>query len=388
MVGKRKGLWMLEWRRLAGFRGLYLFAVFCIIVNALQFWDLARTPVPGQVEYVSEAIGAAGTARMGEDWDNGILSLPHSAWKTSLIKDTAGKTDIFEGYEAAHIFGLLDEGQSLHFSGAVRKLMKEKYEKLQAAVERLAERDTSLDVFAASLTPYVAGSAQSLAQAFILEGFILAVLIVCYLTGYDRLSGTEGVICATRTGRRLRRARFAAGLLHLLCLMAVIGIAAVFSLRICLDVSRMWDAGMSTQFLGRLVGAEFVPVITWVPMTFREYMLAAAALGLVLVLGIYMLAFGIGLLAGNSYAVFLGAAAAFALNMALVSYSRDEHLWTVFELAQWLPFSAWKVMPFWFTDMLEHALIPWQEIWETVWVLALAAASIALCGKAHERKGV
>ena len=388
MEDRRKGLWRLEWRRLAGFWGLYLFTALCMIVNGFQLGELAAGPVPDQVKYVSEAIDTAGTARMGEDWEKGIQALPQSAWKTSLIRDTAGKTDIFEGYETAHIFELMDEGQSMRFSGWVRKQMIEKYEKLQASVDRLAESDASLDVFAASLSAYVAGSAQNLVQSLVLEGFILAALIVCYLTGFDRVSGTEGIICATRTGRILRRARFTAGALQLLCLMAAAGLAAFAAFRFCLDVSRMTDAGMSTQFLGRLVGSEFVPVITWVPMTFGEYMLASAALGMALVLGIYVLFYGIGLAARNSYGTFLGLAAAFILNLALVTCAEEEHIWAVFELAQWLPFSVWKVTLFWFTDMLENALLPWQETLETVWVWILAGVVAGFSARACDRKNL
>lgn len=374
-----------EWRQLSGFRGLYVFVSCCLLLHLVTIFRPDYSVSPGYFRCISDTVRTTEITKMGEAWDEAVTNnFPESNEKITLIRDTAGKEDILEGYRGMHIVQLMEENWQL--GGIAARWQRAKYEKLQPSIDTLAEEDASLSVFASTSTPRLMTKAQDLLKLLMLEGMILACLTACFLTGNDRLCRTEGIICASEAGRDLWKVRSAVGILHLFCIMFLLYAvtAAAFLLR--WDMSGMWEASVSTQFLGFLIGAENVPFITWAPMTVTGYFAAASALGMLMVLFIYCLCYGAGLAVHNSYALFLFFAALFITNIALLTSTEDNCQWLGYELLQWLPFSAWHVNTLWFSHMLGASILPWQETLEVLWLGIWSGCLLSVCFRIWKRR--
>ena len=369
-AGCRSALFSLEWKRLGRLPMLYLFVFCCVTFHCLWISGSGSGMITERVRYTADAAAAAGTTLMGGEWDKALQSLPDSREKLELIRETVGKTDILEGYDAVHIASLLEENWFITGKPAV--LLKAKYRKLQPSVDTLAELDASLSVFAAEQTPYVMTHGQDLMKMLTVESFILACLIACFLTGNDLLCQTEGVLRSTRTGRSQQVLRFCAGACHLFALTLLTWLPSLLAFCVRWHVGKILKSNVSSQFLSYLVGAEQVPFLTWIPFSVWGYFLSVMILGFIQVLFVYILIWSVSLPLRNSYVSALCFTALFAFNIALLKNAATEHLWTAHALLQWLPFSGWYYQSFWFTDMLGYALLPWQETWQTLCLCFLA----------------
>ena len=123
-----------------------------------------------------------------------------------LRQSVAGLENTLEGYdtqELTNFYQSLMAGDSL-----AQSWMAWKYDLLQERVDHLAQTGAALDVYVGPITH---DSHQYLYNTLFLvlltESVLLGLLCALYLVGYEGLSGTQSLTCASRTGRGLWKIR-------------------------------------------------------------------------------------------------------------------------------------------------------------------------------------
>ena len=198
-----------EWRKLFRLPALWTFLALCLAFNALLIAGLSPYDRAffNETSQTAKALGQ----RVDEDFLAGLDAMPATENRDLLLQSVTGMEDIFETYDSGELAdfyaGVVEK------SPTAVKWMTWKYGLLAERVEHLAQTDAAMDLYAG---PATYGSHQflfgSLFRAVLCESAILAMLGTLYLLGYEGMHRTEGLVCSTRTGRRLRRLKVLAAL--------------------------------------------------------------------------------------------------------------------------------------------------------------------------------
>lgn len=198
-----------EWRKLFRLPALWAFLALCLAFNGLLIATLSPYDRAffNETSQTAKALGQ----RVDEDFLAGLDAIPATENRDLLRQSVTGMEDIFETYDTGEL--------SDFYAGVVEKSplavtwMTWKYDLLASRVEHLAQTDAALDLYA-GLATY--GSHQflfgALFRAILCESAILAMLGTLYLLGYEGMHRAEGLACASRTGRKLRRVKVLAAL--------------------------------------------------------------------------------------------------------------------------------------------------------------------------------
>ena len=191
-----------EWRKLFRLPALWAFLALCLAFNGLLIATLSPYDRAffNETSQTAKALGQ----RVDEDFFAGLDAIPATENRDLLRQSVTGMEDIFETYDTGEL--------SDFYAGVVEKSplavtwMTWKYDLLASRVEHLAQTDAALDLYAG---PATYGSHQflfgALFRAILCESAILAMLGTLYLLGYEGMHRAEGLACASRTGRKLRR---------------------------------------------------------------------------------------------------------------------------------------------------------------------------------------
>jgi len=346
------------------------FATLCLLLNIfIVLIDASSNKYANYIANVSRETGF----RLGVDFDERVSSLEQNEHTVFLRLQTYGKTDVFDGYTTGYISEAYIH--RLELSGMVADLMSSKYARLQYAVDARFEAGDGMTLYFAGATFWRHEMLFSIVMgALLFQGILLAALIMLLSLGYEHSAKTEFVVYSTKTGRRVNRAKFIAGIAAGLAAYAFM---AAVTLTIYLNLNPMggiWDSSVSSgfNFVRCMLGPR--PFVTWHSFTVFTYLLASLGVSAGIVLCFALMAYAAGLWIRNSYIAFLILA---LINLALMTLPGIVFGATIptFILALspiWLSLQQ----SMWFTD--GGANILWAHF-ETIGVIFSLALLTAIC---------
>lgn len=374
-----------EWRKLFYLPALWAFLGLCLVFNGL----LIATQSPYDRAFFNDT--SADAELLGQRVDGeflaGLSAMPETENRKLLLQSVAGLEDVFETYDTGELADF--------YTGVVKtsplamEWMTWKYGLLAERVEHLSQTDAALDLYAG---PATYGSHQflfgALFRAILGESAILAMLGTLYLLGYEGLHQTEGLACATRTGRRLWGVKLLAALP---ASTVVYGLLASFTLTpyfLLYDYGGIWSASVSSQF-NYFSDMLFVrPFLTWGDFTVGQYLTAALALGAALTAVFSLLAAVFGIFIRNSYLAALALMALCFGGLGMVSALGELGWWAVYLIACFQPVIVWLSCSAWFTELGLTAVLPWQETIAVGLNLLLLGGGAVLVLRRFSRKDV
>lgn len=294
--------------------------------------------------------------------------------------------NVFEGYD----IGELTEFYCYWLGDSpAGKWMARKYEKLQPRAEHLAESGAALDFYAGPITESLHELLfGSLFRLILGEAAVLGMLAMLYLLGYEDIQRTTAAVCASRTGRRLYRAKVLAGLAAAgggYVLLAAGTLGVYFSLW---DYSDIWSSSISSGF-NRLTDMLYSrPVLTWADFTVGRYLAAELALGLVLIAVFALLAAVCGTLVRHTYLAALTLIVLCLGGLVAPSICGEAGFWTLYALFMFGPVLVLLNPGGWFTELGLNGFVPWQETVTAALWLGLLGVGLWLALGRSARKDV
>ena len=374
-----------EWRKLFHLPALWAFLGLCLVFNGL----LIATQSPYDRAFFNDT--SADAELLGQRVDGeflaGLSAMPETENRELLLQSVAGLEDVFETYDTGELADF--------YTGVVKtsplamEWMTWKYGLLAERVEHLAQTDAALDLYAG---PATYGSHQflfgALFRAILGESAILAMLGTLYLLGYEGLHQTEGLACATRTGRRLWGVKLLAALPASTVLYGLLASFTLMPYFLLYDYGGIWSASVSSQF-NYFSDMLFVrPFLTWGDFTVGQYLTAALALGAALTAVFSLLAAVFGIFIRNSYLAALALMALCFGGMGMVSALGELGWWAVYLIACFQPVMVWLSCSAWFTELGLTAVLPWQETIAVGLNLLLLGGGAILVLRRFSRKDV
>lgn len=374
-----------EWRKLFHLPALWAFLGLCLVFNGL----LIATQSPYDRAFFNDT--SADAELLGQRVDGeflaGLSAMPETENRELLLQSVAGLEDVFETYDTGELADF--------YTGVVKtsplamEWMTWKYGLLAERVEHLAQTDAALDLYAG---PATYGSHQflfgALFRAILGESAILAMLGTLYLLGYEGLHQTEGLVCATRTGRRLWGVKLLAALPASTVLYGLLASFTLTPYFLLYDYGGIWSASVSSQF-NYFSDMLFVrPFLTWGDFTVGQYLTAALALGAALTAVFSLLAAVFGIFIRNSYLAALALMALCFGGLGMVSALGELGWWAVYLIACFQPVIVWLSCSAWFTELGLTAVLPWQETIAVGLNLLLLGGGAILVLRRFSRKDV
>ncbi|MDR2770526.1 MAG: ABC transporter permease subunit [Clostridiales Family XIII bacterium] len=275
------------------------FAALCLLVNAVLVcasYGVYRAHFAAAAELRAGFAEASGAAAGAYAVDTAGAAASGAAGGESVddIFDNFDTNWISERYIARH--GL---------SGAYAENVREKYRLLQAAVDEKGLND-------AGLSPYFGyGTAdlhallfKYLFGALAVESGLIALFAALLSLGYENLRGTEGIVCASATGRGILLRKLFAALTAAAAFFAVLlgATLALYFLRF--DYSAVWNDNVSSLY-NHAVDDYFKPLITWSDFSVGRLVRACAGMTAGLVLCFALLGFAVGAFIRSGYGAVL-----------------------------------------------------------------------------------
>ena len=352
----RLAVW--EWRKLFHLPALWVFVGLCLILNGL----LLSSPSAIDRAFFNDtsADAAALGQRVDEDFLEGLAALSDTENRELLRQSAAGLENTLEDYdtqELTNFYQSIMAGDSL-----AQSWMAWKYDLLQGRVNHLARTGAALDLYVGPIThdshQYLYNT---LFRVLLTESVLLGLLCALYLVGYEGLSGTQSLTCASRMGRGLWRSKTQAALVAALGLYALLALLTLGPYLLLWDYGGIWDSSVSSQFNYYIDMLYSRPFLTWMDFTVESYFAAMIVAGGGLVAVFTLMGATAGLLIRNTYGAAIAAVAVCALLLGLSSALASLGLWSVYMLTTFSPVYLWLTINGWFTELGLGGLVPWQE---------------------------
>ena len=189
-----------EWQKLFRLPALWVFLGLCLAFNGL----LLAEPSPYDRAFFNETSSDA--VALGQRADDSfrarLAALPYTENREILRQSLMRTEDIFETYSTEELAAFYQKATA--GDPIAQSILTRKYELLQNRADHLAQTDAALDLYAGPIThdshQYLYNR---LLRAIVTEGILLGVLCTLYLMGCEKQTGTQNLICTSRTGRRL-----------------------------------------------------------------------------------------------------------------------------------------------------------------------------------------
>ncbi|MCL2400093.1 MAG: hypothetical protein FWC91_10195 [Defluviitaleaceae bacterium] len=351
-----------EFKKNISFPAIWFFIGLCLFFNFL----LVNSGINEYANYVASVACELGI-NLDNEFNERVRNLGEGLYPVQLRLDTTHVENVFQGYTTGYIAEIYIRDLSL--SGMAADLMYRKYERLQYAVDQLYLSGAGNTLYFAGAThtmhSYLFGNIMGF---LLIQGTILASLIMLLSLCHENVVKTEMVIYATKVGRKVNIAKPVASLVSgIIAYMILAGFTlAVFFYNnpfICIRNSSV-SSGFN-YIIDGLAGIR--PFVTWHGFSVASYLLAYIFVSLGLVLCFGLMAYIIGLLVRNGYIGFM--------ILALVNAALYDLPWRIFGFT--VPYFASNFLPgnlvfrmvmwnFWFTDGGPFTL--WAHF-ETVGVL-------------------
>lgn len=294
-------------------------------------------------DYVAAASRTTGYV-LGAEFEEKLAVLEPGELRDSLELDTTGMTDVFDGYDTAYIAEAYIK--VLRLTGYAEKAIRDKYAKLQTAVDAKAMANESMTLYFASATKYKHDELhKDIMFILLLECGLLTALVALLSIGYENHHNTSHTIYATTTGRRIVYHKLLASLsagMFAFAVLTLLTLGLYFALN---DYGNIWDSSVSSGFnyiIDFLAGSR--PFATWQSYSVLTYLLAVLCISALLTLCFGHMAFIIGMWLKNSYMGFLIFIIINATTVVLSS-------WYLFRYYAMLsPVWLWLKRSLWFTD--------------------------------------
>ena len=374
-----------EWRKLFRLPALWAFLALSLLFNALLIctrseWDRA---------FFNETSADAALLgqRVDEPFLDGLAALPGTENRSVLLQSVTGLENTFATYDT----GILKEfyTEVVQASSAVSSWMAWKYDALSARVDHLAQTGAGMDLYAGPVTQ---GSHQflfgTLMRSILGETAVAAMLGTLYLLGYEGMHRTESLVCASRTGRHLRRTKVLAALAASAMFLALAAVPTLGFYFTRFDYGGVWSASVSSQFNYLSDMLLIRPFLTWGDFTVAGYLAAALALGAALTASFSLLAALCGTLVRSPYLAALAAGILCFGGLGLTSALGNLKLWVGYALSCFQPIVVWLCCGGWFTELGLNAVLPWQETIAVAADLLLLGMGTALALRCFQRKDV
>ena len=328
----RLAVW--EWRKLFRLPALWVFVGLCLALNGLL---LSSTSAMDRSFFNDTSADAAALGqRVDEEFLTGLEALPDTENRTILRQYVTGLENTLEGYdtqELTNFYQSLMAGDSL-----AQSWMAWKYDLLQERVDHLAQTGAALDLYAGPIThdshQYLYNT---LFRVLLTESVLLGLLCALYLVGYEGLSGTQSLTCASRTGRGLWRSKTLAALAAALGLYALLALLTLGPYLLLWAYGGIWDSSVSSQFNYFVDMLYSRPFLTWTDFTVGGYFAAMIAAGGGLVAIFTLMGAVAGLLIRHTYGAAIAAAAFCALLLGLSSALANLGMWSAYLLTTFSP---------------------------------------------------
>ena len=368
-------LWGWEWRKLFCLPALWVFWGLSLVCNGLLILSFSG-PDRDFFNDTSRDAALLGQ-RVGPAFLEQLEGLPSAHNRALLLDSARGMENIFEEYDTGTLKEFYQDVVAT--SPAASAWMGWKYDLMAGRVDHLARTGAALDLYAGPLTQkFHAFLFGTLLRAILAQAALAAMLGALYLLGYEDLHGTQGFVCACRTGRRLYRTKVLAALLAAPLLFALIALPSLGLYFALFDYSGIWGASVSSQFnfLTDLMLTR--PFLTWADFTVAEYLAAALALGAALAAVFALLAALCGLLVRSPYLAALLLALLCLGGLGLTAALGEGKCWVGYLLCCFQPALVWLCCQGWFTELGLNGAIPFQET-------AAVAADLLLLGLGTRR---
>lgn len=266
--------------------------------------------------------------------------------------ETDGVSDVFEGYETKSIGEkyIAATGSKGFFAG----LMRAKYLALQEVVDEKAKKDESLTLYFAGLTHNRHQFLfDTLMGWLLIEGSLVAALLVLLSIGYENIHGTESLVYSTKKGRQLLGPKFAASLSAGMGAFALLALFTFFVYFSTSEYGGVWNSSVSSLFNFRTdMITGYRPFVTWYSFSVWTYFWAMLGVGAGVVLCFTLIAFGIGILIHNTYIAFFAFLIANAANIVVPMLLPQTLVvgLAIKYLAVFSPVGLWLKHELWFTD--------------------------------------
>lgn len=270
------------------------------------------------------------------------------AYYASYIK---AYEDIYADFDIRSILdskiSLID---GLHSEGSYYVWLSRNYETLQARVEQI--KATKEDKYA--FYPGIHYSVHSnlfitLIQTVALQIIILTALTVLYLMDYERIHATEYLIYSSETGRKLQAVKWLSGMsMSLLYAMLLICIPLALFL-LCVPMQGLWETPISSFMVMEHRGNYLYPYVTFMRLSFGNYLLLTLLVILLLLLLIGLLSGMVQFFSRNSYLTMLSLGLLFLTWIAL-PFLFGAHTGFLHTAVELNPAMLWYMCGGWFIE--------------------------------------
>jgi len=346
-----------ELRKILTFPALIGFIVLALALNIV----VVSTMRNEYAAFIAEASRTTGI-HLNADFDARTALLTEGTYNdvfANLLRvQTLEMPDVLYGYTTGYIADSIV--WRLGLSGLPERLMREKFQQFQYAVDARQQAGDSMNLYFAGATfnqherlfEYTMG-------LLLFQGIILAALIMLHSVGYEFAAKTDYIVYATKTGRKINRHKLAAGLLvgvGAYILLAAVTLVIYFAFN---PMGVVWLSSVSSGFNFVRDGMMTRPFVTWLPLTVRGYLLASLGISLGLVLCFGLMGYAAGLWIKNSY---LGFMVLVAVNGVLFLFPYYSPWWMVNYIVMQGPIMLVVMRGLWFTDGGANVLWPHFEI--------------------------
>ncbi|MDR2590368.1 MAG: hypothetical protein LBC71_05220 [Oscillospiraceae bacterium] len=357
------------------------FVITCILLNILLVFSARNS----YADYIAEVSYKTGV-RMGAEFDRQVENLTPSEYSVWLQMQTEGITDVFDDYNAKLIGEAYVNAFNLY--GIIANLMVDKYERLQTVVERNTKTGVGMDLYFAGAT-YDRHTQlfRVIMTVLLFEGILLISLTMLLSLGHEFNTKTEFTVYATKTGRRVNRAKLISCILTGLLIYIFLSIVTLLFFFLINPLGAIGGSSVSSGFnyVHDLV-AGVRPFITWFDLNVIGYVIATvcASAGVILCFGI--LSYITGLWIRNGYIGFLIIAlinfAIFVLPFTILGTTLPTYFLTLSPI--------WIVLQqgVWFTDGGSNVLLPHFEIVGIIASLVILAPIATLSSSRFKRKNL
>ena len=265
-------------------------------------------------------------------------------------------------------------------SSLLNQWIKEKYENLQKSVDLLDAVDADLSYFAGEITPSVheAWFVYQL-KTLMIECVILLSLLGIRSFEMEQQTEMAALIYSSDRGRKIAKDKiFACGIVGVLyCLILISVSLAVFFAS--WDFSRLWDANMASSFHYVIDADDPIfgkPFLTWQSFTLKRYYACTLALMAGILLAWWLLTNIIVLLTRNIRYGWITLAALLVLPFFGIILFSELNIPRLFYLDTLTLSAQIYCSQWWFTDLGNYSLFPYQEVWMVTLHLLLLAGGL------------
>jgi hypothetical protein len=297
---------------------------------------------------------------------------------------TPEPTDVFADYSTSDVAEYYIGRYSV--TGKAAENIRGKYEKLQPVIDEKSADGDSLSVYLGLDTAYTHELLFGIVlKLTFIEACVAALFTAMLSAGFEAFFGTEGIVAASGTGRRVMLTKTAASLISAVIVFIALCVFTLTVFFAIFDFSGVWGENVSSAF-NQSPHATGNPFITWHSFTVLGLLCAFVLAGIALTLCFALFGFAVGTFIRSGY----GASAA-AIVLCFTSYIAEafapvgSHIRNALTLN---PLYMWTRIDDWFTEGSADIIIANFESVGLAISLAILAAITGLAQATYKRRAI